>query len=296
MKKLAAGLITLAAFAASLSHIPRVQAESYCDTLSYIVCGDSAIITGFKNAPGILEIPGRINGKKVRGIRENAFYKCSSLTRAILPDTVTSIGHHAFSGCKNLESVEIRGEVRVLEEGCFSGCVSLREALLPDSIVEAGKNSFYKCGALEEISLPQQLEVIDDSAFCGCASLRGIHIPDTVMKIGDKAFFFFFCITDVNIPDSTAELGSCSFGYCNEKTGKTEGFSISGSESSLGRSYAEDNGFAYNNMNGKGASEGSPPLPILPIAAVILSGAGLMFFFILDKIRYITHNLCPPSL
>ena len=76
MKKLSAGIITTAVFVLSLMRIPKVSAESYCGKLSYIVSGDDAVITGFESSPEILDIPGRIDGKEVSAIRENAFYKC----------------------------------------------------------------------------------------------------------------------------------------------------------------------------------------------------------------------------
>ena len=35
----------------------------------------------------------------VTAIGDNAFYECSNLANIIIPNTVTSIGNYAFSGC-----------------------------------------------------------------------------------------------------------------------------------------------------------------------------------------------------
>ena len=283
MKISAAILMTIAVFAAAFIKAPEVSAESYCGKLEYIICGDSAVITGYENSPVTLDIPCRIDGKAVSAVRENAFYKCGSLKSVTLPDTVTSIGHHAFSGCTALESAVINGSITLIDEGCFSGCTSLCKISLPDSIREIGKNSFYKCINLGRLELPESLEVIDENAFCGCGSLESIRLPNRLLKVGDKAFYACTKLTEVHIPDSTAELGSRAFGYIDGARRKVNGFTLTGGRSSLGKAYAADNGFGYKAADTCGTAE----IPTVPTTVAILSGAGLMFLFILSKMRHL---------
>ena len=282
MKKLKAGFFAIAVFAVSLANAPKVSAESYCGKLDYIVCGDSAVITGYENSPETLDIPAVIDEKKVRAVRENAFYKCDSLKSVTIPDTVTSIGHHAFSGCTSLTTANIKGTVNNIEEGCFSGCLSLREVILPDTVKEIGKNSFYKCREIKGIQLPSNLETIGENAFSGCLSLEDISLPNSTLRIGGKAFFDCPKLLCVNIPDSAAELGSCSFGYSEGTCRKVADLTITGSSESLGKAYAADNGFAFIDTDNVRRVN----IPYVPIAVMIFSGAGLMLLFIPGKLRY----------
>ena len=195
---------------------------------------------------------------------------------------MTSIGHHAFSGCTSLDKVVIKGDISTVGEGCFSGCTDLREISLPDSVKEMGRNSFYKCGKLKSIALPEKLEVIDEGAFSGCVSLESIRLPDSIMRIGDKSFFDCPRIARADIPDSITQLGSCSFGYSEGTCRRVSDFTLAGSKHSLGKAYAQNNGFGYIDTD----TERTVSIPTIPIAVVIFSGTGLMFLFIPGKIRH----------
>ena len=58
-------------------------------------------------------------------IGSNAFSGCSSLTEIEIPDSVTSIGESAFSDCKKLTSITIPDSVTSIEKSAFSGCNNL---------------------------------------------------------------------------------------------------------------------------------------------------------------------------
>ncbi len=47
-------------------------------------------------------IPSTYKGKAVVGIDESAFSDCTNLESVTIPDSVTSIGSYAFSGCEGL--------------------------------------------------------------------------------------------------------------------------------------------------------------------------------------------------
>ena len=88
------------------------------------------------------------------------------ITKVVIEGGVTSIGDHAFSGCTNLESVDL------------SGASSLKTI----------GSSFYDCKKLDGVKLYEGLEKIGGSAFNHCESLKSIHIPSTVKEIGGWCF------------------------------------------------------------------------------------------------------------
>ncbi|MBE6303156.1 MAG: T9SS type A sorting domain-containing protein [Bacteroidales bacterium] len=59
-------------------------------------------------------------------IGKNAFYGCG-LTNIKIPNSVTSIGSSAFSGCTSLTNVIIGNSVTSVGSGAFSGCTVLNE-------------------------------------------------------------------------------------------------------------------------------------------------------------------------
>ena len=50
---------------------------------------------------------------------------CTSLTNIEIPNSVTSIGEYAFSGCRSLENIEIPNSVTYIGNFAFNSCNSL---------------------------------------------------------------------------------------------------------------------------------------------------------------------------
>ena len=79
--------------------------------------------SGYSKPGGRLVIPDSVlyqgNMIPVRLIERFAFYKCSSLTSVIIPNTITEIGGRAFSECDGLISVTIGTNVNKIESYAF---------------------------------------------------------------------------------------------------------------------------------------------------------------------------------
>ena len=106
----------------------------------------------------------------------------------IIPNSVTSIGDDAFSGCESLQSVTIPNSVTSIGYEAFSRCTSLQCVTIPNSVKSIGIGAFSGCESLQSVTIPNSVTSIGDGAFSRCESLQSITIPNSVTSIGDGAF------------------------------------------------------------------------------------------------------------
>ena len=124
----------------------------------------------------------------VTAIFDSEFKDNVTLTKAVLPRTVQSIGHSAFHGCKRLKSINIPQGVRFIKFWSFAGCESLSSIDIPEGITRIETNAFYKCTKLRTVILPSTLKIIEDEAFSTCKSLKQIVVPDGAEMICKRMF------------------------------------------------------------------------------------------------------------
>ena len=127
-----------------------------------------------------------------------------------IPDSVTSIGQHAFNGCRSLTSVTIPDGVTSIGAYAFASCTSLTSVTIPDSVTSIGVDAFDGCTSLTSVTIPNSVTSIRDSVFCNCTSLTSMTIPDSVTSIGKRAFYNCTSLTDVYYAGSEAQWKAIS--------------------------------------------------------------------------------------
>ena len=88
------------------------------------------LILSYSGLEKDLTIPSVIDGKRVIGIAEKAFYN-SPLERVVLPDGIKSIGWFAFAGSYRLRSVVMPASVSSIAYGAFDLCSSSLKVTCP---------------------------------------------------------------------------------------------------------------------------------------------------------------------
>ena len=156
----------------------------------------------------------------VENIEDYAFYKCTSLTRIIIPDSVTIIGTGAFSNCKNLTSITIPDSVISIVNYVFYDCTNLINITIPNSVTSIGGCAFFSCTSLTNITIPSSVTSIGGYAFEGCSSLTSITISNSVTSIGEKVFKYCTNLASINV-DSNNEKYMSDNGVLYTKDKKT---------------------------------------------------------------------------
>ena len=169
----------------------------------------------------------------------------------VIPNSVTSIGNSAFSGCRGLKSVTIPNSVTSIGDNAFEDCSGLTSVTIPNSVTSIGETAFSNCSGLTSVTIPNSVTSIGYGVFGGCSGLESIvvesgnskydsrdncnaiietatitllagckntTIPNSVTSICFAAFQYCSGLTSVSIPNSVTEIGSYAFSDCSGLT------------------------------------------------------------------------------
>ena len=108
-----------------------------------------------------VSIPKYIDGYKVTGLCDKAFYNCKNLKSITIPEGVTSIGNYAFHKCTNLERISLPNSITSIGAQAFANCDSLTNVVIPDKVTRLEFNTFYGCFKLETLTIPASVTFIE---------------------------------------------------------------------------------------------------------------------------------------
>ena len=191
----------------------------------------------------------------VTSIGNFAFFGYFGLTSFTIPESVTSIGGSAFSGCK-ITSVTIPDSVEHIGWGAFAFSPVLTSVKIGTGVMSIKGNSFDACPALTSIEvdnanlfylsendvlfnkskttlicfpagktgsyiIPNSVMSIEGHAFYGCIGLTSVTIPNSVMSIESYAFYGCIGLTTVTIDADVKSISDETFFGCTALTAIT---------------------------------------------------------------------------
>ena len=197
---------------------------------------DGLFITKYCGSACNVVIPANYNGEKVVGIGENAFSKmetissvkisegikyiadnafdcCKSLSVAIFPSTLITIGNSAFHKCR-LKEIKLFEGLQEIGKHCFSFCVPLNKIEMPKSVTMIGGHAFYFTAWMLEQQKKNPLVVVNNILIDGEKAKGNIRIPYDVSKIASYAFYDNFDMESVLITRNVQEIGYMAFSGC----------------------------------------------------------------------------------
>lgn len=166
------------------------QEYTYTDSAAF-TCDAAGVITAYTGDRTVKElvVPQIVNGVTVAGIGVDVFKDMAELEFAAIPDTVTSIGDFAFSGCEKLNTI-----------------YPYQPVVDPATGVDTGKfvilNSEQNVRGV--ITLPANLGQLGTGAFADCTSIGKFAVADS------NAYFTTYAWNRTSDPQSGNNSGEAA--------------------------------------------------------------------------------------
>lgn len=183
--------------------------------------GTYAEVIGYTgNTKGVV-IADTYQGVAVTSIYDKAFYE-KAITSVLIPNSVTSIGDAAFSGCDSLTSVTIGSSITSMGWEAFSCCNKLTSATINSKLI--GRLMFAGCSSLTSVTIGDDVTSIGEYAFSDCYNLRYTQYGNA-KYLGNEENSYIALIATINdnytsydIHPRTKFIAPRAFASCNRLT------------------------------------------------------------------------------
>ncbi len=165
-----AGVGTGTDFLSTMNVSAVVTAGDY----EYTETEDGIAITGYIGEGKRIEIPSKLNSRKVVSVEENTFRNNHSISYVNIPDTVREIKDNAFDGCDHLKAVVLGKQVEAVSDNAFDGTDS--------QLILYGKNEGYVHTYAENNDIAYCTAINDD----GCSVSANSVMCGSILRCSAK--------------------------------------------------------------------------------------------------------------
>ena len=208
--------------------------------------GGTATLTAVsKSLSGKVTVPSKVNGAAVVAVAGYAFENCKYVTGIVIPNSVTSIGNCAFSGCTGLYELQlpfldrtfaylfgtvVYGDVSkqnvplslkkvTINSGkipnySFKNCDDISTVVLGDKVTEVGSYAFAECNSITTLTVGKAAELIGVGAFENCESLTKVTIGAGTKIIDESAFRNCVSLSTITVGSNVTIIGDYAFQNC----------------------------------------------------------------------------------
>lgn len=170
----------------------------------------------------------------IHTIEEETFSSCHNLASIAIPNSITSIGKHAFHGTNwynklpngaiyinnilytykgNMlpnTAIKVKEGTTQIVDAAFQDCKNLTGIALPQSLLTIGKCAFKGCSSLTSVAVPKNIRRIEDECFANCTALAFVLLPKGLFYIGNEAFSNCKSLTSITIPHTVNTIGGAA--------------------------------------------------------------------------------------
>ena len=180
----------------------------------------------------------------VTSIGDNAFNGCSGLKSVNISDIATwcnisfrypesnplCYAHHLFLNGEEVKDLNIPNTVTSIGDRAFSGCSDLTSVTIPNNVTSIGNNAFEGCSVLSSVSIGKGIKSIGSMAFANCPEIKEVYCyAKDVPTISNDTFkdSYYIKWATLYVPESSVDSYKASawsqFGNIVGITGGNEG-------------------------------------------------------------------------
>ena len=165
----------------------REIAFSDCHTLTSVTIPNSVTTIGRSAFQNCWHMTSVSIGNSMSIIGDWAFDDCSSLASVHITDLEAwckivflessnplFYAHHLYMNGEEIKELVIPNSVTSIGNSAFSGCTGLTSVTIPNSVTSIGYKAFSSCTSLTSVTIPNSVTTIGDNAFSGCNGLTSV--------------------------------------------------------------------------------------------------------------------------